>query len=175
MPDLDQLALTAPHDAAVTDQLLRLVRAHAIKVCRRRLAWHPHLVDDAVQETVIATWSVVPRWRPERPFLAVVSRIAVNKCVSALRAQRPSMSLDGLGFEDLAADVPDPAEVAASTDMYSRVQAAMARLSTTDQQVLTLRFLYGMPGADIAHVLGVPHGHVRKRQHSALRKVAARV
>ncbi|MFC6081040.1 RNA polymerase sigma factor [Sphaerisporangium aureirubrum] len=175
MTDLDQLALDPTNPAAV-EQLLRHARAHATTIIRSRLRRHPYLVEDVVQDTVIATWTCLPRWRPDRPFLALVTRIAVNMSVNALRALRPTVPLESVDFGLLADDAPDLADIAAVSDMYARAQVAMqTQLSDVDHRLLRLRFLHALSSVEAAHVLGLTHGAARLRQHRALKKVAAHV
>lgn len=166
----DRLAADAPTSPAAATQLLRVVRAHAEMVCRSRLARSPWLVEDAVQETVIGVWRALPGWEPRRPFLALVSRIATRKVIDLQRRQRDDVSLSDLEMEDVRVWA-SPERSAVAADRAARVCCAVSTLPLAWQQILTLRFVYGLPATEVGPLIGMGYATVRTGQHRAFNKL----
>lgn len=68
-------------------------------------------------------------------------------------------------LDEDAAPLAAPADPATDTDALS---ALLARLPSGQREVLLLRFVDGLPLAEIAQALGVPLGTVKSRLHLAL-------
>jgi len=71
--------------------------------------------------------------------------------------------------ERLAGNVSSPSQLLSRRELRERVQAALARLSHTDRDVLVLRFLELLSLHDAAAVLKVSEAAVNMRQLRALR------
>jgi RNA polymerase sigma-70 factor (ECF subfamily) len=106
------------------------------------------------------------KWR-SAPFSAWLFRIAHNLAMDHFRAHRRWQPEE---------DVPEPpgeeepsAELVA---MQSIGRESMARLidelSPEQQQVLTLKFVFNFPNAEVAAILGKTEGAVKSLQHRAL-------
>ena len=77
---------------------------------------------------------------------------------------------------DAAAEVADssqsPEATAVANDEQIALQAALARLTEEQRQVIELR-LAGLTGREIALAVGISHGAVRTAQHRALLRLRA--
>jgi RNA polymerase sigma-70 factor (ECF subfamily) len=106
------------------------------------------------------------RWR-SAPFSAWLFRIAHNLAMDHFRSRRRWQPEE---------EVPEPrgeeepsAEAAA---MHTIGRESLARLiedlSPEQQQVLTLKFVFNFPNAEVAAILGKTEGAVKSLQHRAL-------
>ncbi|HEY7207594.1 MAG TPA: sigma-70 family RNA polymerase sigma factor [Gaiellaceae bacterium] len=106
------------------------------------------------------------RWR-SAPFSAWLFRIAHNLAMDHFRARRRWQPEE---------EVPEPpgeaepsAELKAMQSIGRRSLLQMIEgLSPEQQQVLTLKFVFNFPNADVATVLGKTEGAVKSLQHRAL-------
>jgi RNA polymerase sigma-70 factor, ECF subfamily len=106
------------------------------------------------------------RWR-SAPFSAWLFRIAHNLAMDHFRARRRWQPEE---------DVPEPpgseepsAELQAMQSIGRQSMLELIeRLSHEQQQVLTLKFVFNFPNADVATILGKTEGAVKSLQHRAL-------
>jgi len=100
--------------------------------------------------------------------LAWLTRVAHNKLIDSYRrsARHPMVALDQVAetlFED---DELAPEQVALRHEEHAHLQVAIKRLSGPQQQLLQLRFGYGLRFAEIAVLLN--------KREAALRKLLSR-
>ena len=90
-----------------------------------------------------------------------------------MRRERPQAS-----FEDALAhpsDAPGPEELASAGDEVRRLRAAVAQLTTLQQEVIVLRYLEGRSTKETAVVIGKPESTIRGIQMRALAALRDRV
>jgi RNA polymerase sigma-70 factor, ECF subfamily len=111
------------------------------------------------------------------PFQAWLFRIAHNLLVDWLRraGRRPTVPLDAVAGV-AAADDPaaDPERWTLERATRQELAEAVARLTPAQQQVLGLRFVAGLPTAEVARVLGRSEASVKALQHAGLRALQRR-
>jgi RNA polymerase sigma-70 factor (ECF subfamily) len=106
------------------------------------------------------------RWR-SAPFSAWLFRIAHNLAMDHFRAGRRWQPEE---------EVPEPpgSEVASAEEqaMHAIGRESMLelieQLSTEQQQVLTLKFVFNFPNAEVGTILGKSEGAIKSLQHRAL-------
>jgi RNA polymerase sigma-70 factor (ECF subfamily) len=112
------------------------------------------------------------RWRGV-PFQAWLFRITRHLLVDNHRrsVRRPAVPLDSIAWEQLPADghVADPQWVLQEQVTRQELAEAMTRLTDAQQQVVALRFVVGLPTAEVARIMGRTEGAVKALQHAALR------
>jgi RNA polymerase sigma-70 factor (ECF subfamily) len=127
-----------------------------------------HDAEDLTTQTFLRMLEAIGRFRWQSvPFSAWLFRIAHNLTIDHFRSRRRVQPED---------EVPEPPgmEVSSAEDqaMAALGQAGMlaliARLSTEQRQVLTLKFLFGFANAEVAGILGKTEGAVKSLQHRAL-------
>jgi RNA polymerase sigma-70 factor (ECF subfamily) len=106
------------------------------------------------------------KWR-SAPFSAWLFRIAHNLAMDHFRARRRWQPEE---------DVPEPpgeeepsAELAAMQSIgRESMLKLIERLSPEQQQVLTLKFVFNLPNAEVAAILDKTEGAIKSLQHRAL-------
>jgi RNA polymerase sigma-70 factor (ECF subfamily) len=168
--------LRAGEDAAY-EELVRGESARLLAVARRILG-NSEEVKDVVQETFLAAFRSLPRFREEANLTTWLSRIAVNQCLMKLRTRKrkPEQSLDDL----LPSFLPDghqvresaPWEVSMDTqvernEVFGLVRRAIDRLPSSYRTVLLLRDIEERSTQEVARMLGVNSNTIKVRLHRA--------
>ena len=130
---------------------------------------------DVTQETFISAFAVLKRYDPDRPFIAWLKRIALNKCRDwARRRTVRSFFTRAVPLED-ALSIADDAALAdtqaADRAELARVSAAITRLPARLREVLLLRAVDGLSQAEAADVLGVTEKAIETRLYRARAKL----
>ncbi len=113
--------------------------------------------EDLLQETFLKLYRSPPA-AEVRSVRAWVFKMARNLALDELRSRRPAEPLDGL---DRPAPAGDP-------ETRLDVEAALARLSETDRQLVTLRLNGGLKFREAAAVLDLPLGTALRRYYAAV-------
>lgn len=116
------------------------------------------LASDAAQDAFLRAASALERFDHRRPFEPWLLRIAVNRAIDLLRAQRRLVSLDEAD-EPAAFDEPAPDE-----DLLESI----GRLDPERRTVIALHYWFDYTTPEIAEVMGVPVGTVASRLSRAL-------
>jgi RNA polymerase sigma-70 factor, ECF subfamily len=127
-----------------------------------------HDAEDLTTQTFMKMLESIKRFRwQSAPFSAWLFRIAHNLAMDHFRATRRWQPEE---------DVPEPpgSEVASAEEqaMHSIGRESMLelidKLSTEQQQVLTLKFVFNFPNVEVATILNKTEGAVKSLQHRAL-------
>lgn len=174
---LVRLALGGDDQAFTT-----LVRRHKDSLYRllRRYTGDPDEAYEAVHEAFIAAWGALNRYDPERPFIAWLRTIAINKARDRGRRMRVRRLLfGGRGLEEAEAlaavdPAPGPEESIMADQVARRLDRAIARLPESLKGPLLLTAFEGLTQPEAAQTLGVSTKTVETRVHRA-RKILAGV
>ena len=127
-----------------------------------------HDAEDLTTQTFLKMLEAIGRFRwRSAPFSAWLFRIAHNLAMDHFRAARRTQPEE---------EVPEPAgseEASAEEEaMHSIGRQSMLelidKLSPEQQQVLTLKFVFNFPNAEVATILGKTEGAIKSLQHRAL-------
>src|SRR2546421_9358701 len=127
-----------------------------------------HDAEDLTTQTFLKMLEAMGRFRwQSAPFSAWLFRIAHTLAMDHFRASRRSQPEE---------DVPEPpgSEEASAEEeaMQSIGRQSMLelieKLSAEQQQVLTLKFVFNFPNAEVATILGKTEGAIKSLQHRAL-------
>ena len=127
-----------------------------------------HDAEDLTTQTFLKMLEAIGRFRwRSAPFSAWLFRIAHNLAMDHFRAARRTQPEE---------EVPEPpgSEEASAEDqaMQSIGRQSMLelieKLSPEQQQVLTLKFVFNFPNAEVATILGKTEGAIKSLQHRAL-------
>jgi len=131
--------------------------------------------EDITEDVFLRAWQNLSKFRPERPILHWLYRIAHNRVVDEHRRKaQQNASLDAMNEagQQIASPQPDPLHTAISHEEIGYLRSALATMSDDEQALLTLRFTENLAFKDIAGILGKSEGACRVLQHRALKKLA---
>ena len=172
--DRDLIARTAEGDRRAFELI---IERHAAAVLRlATAASDPSTAEDAMQQTFLSVYQHAASFRGDASVRTWVLTIARNttyrlrgKTQREEPVEEPPMELGvdaGWGSED-------PEAIAIAAERRGALRRAIAMLSPEDQEVLILRDLEGLRGAEAAEVLGVGERALKSRLHRARLRLAA--
>ncbi|WP_394699616.1 sigma-70 family RNA polymerase sigma factor [uncultured Pseudodesulfovibrio sp.] len=123
---------------------------------------------DVVQESLLIAFSRLDQLRDVGSFSAWLNAIVVSQCHRQLRVRGREISLESLGlYEPIASKSFDPSLSYESTCFRVAANDAILQLAPTLREVCQLYFESGYSVAEIAEVLSLKQGTVRKHLHTA--------
>ncbi len=134
-----------------------------------------HDAEDLTTQTFLKMLESIGKFRWQKaPFSAWLFRIAHNLAMDHFRARRRWQPEE---------DVPEPPgseEPSAEAEAMQSIGRQSMRelietLSPEQQQVLTLKFVFNFPNAEVATILGKTEGAVKSLQHRALASLQKQV
>jgi RNA polymerase sigma-70 factor (ECF subfamily) len=125
--------------------------------------------EDAVQETLVATWRELPSLRDPERFQPWLRRILVRVCYEESRRSRSTASV----LHVLATDRADPGDDILTVADRDELERGFRRLPAEHRAILVLHHYLGMSPGEIAETLGMPGGTARSRLHYAHRAMRA--
>jgi len=127
-----------------------------------------HDAEDLTTQTFLKMLEAIGRFRwQSAPFSAWLFRIAHNLAMDHFRATRRTQ------VEEEVPEPPGSEEASAEEQaMHAIGRQSMLevieKLSAEQQQVLTLKFVFNFPNAEVATILGKTEGAIKSLQHRAL-------
>lgn len=153
----DHVAFAALYDA-YADRLYRYVRFRVRD---------PLDTEDLVQRIFLKVIEALPRYEARgTPFGAWLFRLAHNAVVDHVRGHRPTEQIGALA--ERASDVADPELSAMAALELDEVEAALARLTSDQREVIAYRFFADLAPAEIGRIMGKREGSIRALQFRAL-------
>lgn len=149
--------------------LAQLVAQYHDRVYRfgRRVCRDAFDADDAVQEAFVKL-AHRPDVMADRGALSWLMSVVRNACLRLLRPFSRRISLPAEGApESVVADTPPPDLLLEKFELVRQVQAAIASLPAAYRQVLILRDLEGLSGAETARMLELDPSTMKTRLHRA--------
>ncbi len=129
-----------------------------------------HLAEDAAQEAFITAWRHLDQLTTPEAFPGWFKRIVLTQCNRLTRAKRlPTVLLENI--TDVPARDADPHAAYEGKERQQRVLAAVKALPEHERMVITLFYINDYSQNEIAAFLEAPLTTVKKRLHSARRKL----
>jgi RNA polymerase sigma-70 factor, ECF subfamily len=184
MDDLALLQRIVARDERAIAELYDRHSRLVFSVIRRMLRTESD-AEDVLQETFVRVWSRAETYDHSLGSPATwLTRIARNRAVDRLRAQRARADVDGV-----PPDTKDPAEirtaVAAVSDrpdvrveslaVSTALRGAVARLPETQRVLIEAAYFEGYTHHELAERLGVPLGTVKTRIRAGLTALRAQL
>src|SRR6201987_2394420 len=127
-----------------------------------------HDAEDLTTQTFLKMLEAIGRFRwQSAPFSAWVFRIAHNLAMDHFRARRRWQPEEEVP-EPPGEEEPSAELVAMQTIGRESMTKLIERLSPEQQQVLTLKFVFNLPNAEVAAILDKTEGAIKSLQHRAL-------
>lgn len=159
-----------------------LVERHSRAVFRiaHRMTGSPQDAEDVVQETFLRAYKQLSRFESRANFGTWLHRIAVNCSIDLLRARpRREAGADATDLEQFGtsdnSDAPptSPERLMLSSEVQTRINAAMSALSTMERAAFTLRHFEGQSIEEISRSLGLKTNATKHSIFRAVRKMRA--
>ena len=117
------------------------------------------LAQDLLQETFIAVWNNMEKFRGDAKWSTWIYRIAVNTCLSHLRKKKDVvMDIENTAFSMLPEDVNNKEQE------VQLLYKCIGQLQQTDRLIITL-VLEDKPYEEIAAVTGITEANLRVKIH----------
>lgn len=146
--------------SAAFDRLYERRSAYVYNICLGMLG-NPDDARDAMQETFVQLYRSLPRFRGRSKFSTWLHRIAVNKCIDALRGRPRWEQAESLEW------VRGSAEPEGDKSLEEQVRLALLKLKPVYRAALVLYYFQQMSYAEIAESLNCSVDLVRVRLHRA--------
>ena len=140
------------------------------------------LAEDAAQETFLAAFRALPRFRAESRFSTWLYRIAVNKCRDLLRARasrrETSDAIEGDADDTLSGPAGHsvqhrtPEELLLDRQRAEHISEAIDQLQPIYREAFVLRHVEGLSYEEMTEVLEVDGGTLRMRVYKARQELS---
>lgn len=170
-------------DESAFDHLVQLLKGRAFHIASSMVGSHEDALELS-QETFLKVYRARETYRDGEPFLPWFHRILRNTCFSFLRKHRrlTRHSLDasrdeeeGSSWQIVDEGVPAPSEGAEREELSTLFEAALAKLSARDREILVLRHFQELSYREISDALEIPEGTVMSRLFHARRRLKERL
>lgn len=180
--DYELVAAAKLGDGEAFAELIRRSRSMCLKAARSVLR-DPDDVEDQIQNALINAWQKLGSYRQDSKFSTWLTRIVINQCLMALRAQkrRPSVPLetqsdDGETVQtDVAAGAPDPEQQLGDEQVASLLREEVSRSPAMFREVLHLADYQSRPIDEVAGHLGITVAATKARLHRARKHLRERM
>ncbi|HEX6701927.1 MAG TPA: sigma-70 family RNA polymerase sigma factor [Gaiellaceae bacterium] len=127
-----------------------------------------HDAEDLTTQTFLKMLEAIGRFRwQSAPFSAWLFRIAHNLAMDHFRASRRWQPEEDVPEQPNSEEASAEEEAMQAIGRQSMLEL-IENLSIDQQQVLTLKFVFNFPNAEVATILGKTEGAIKSLQHRAL-------
>jgi RNA polymerase sigma-70 factor (ECF subfamily) len=150
-------------------ELERLVLEHMEDALRlaTRLCGDPHQAEDLVQEALYRAARGWKSFRGESQFRTWLFRIVINAFRDSLRSLHAHVALP----EDLPDRMGNQATISEARELEGRVADSIAALPPRQKEVVILRIVEELPGAEVARILNTNEANVHATLFAARRSL----
>ena len=136
-----------------------------------RLTWRTDVVEETVNDTMVAVWQGAGGFRGGSRVSTWVMGIAYRTALKRLRhvARRPEEELTDRSTPPIATEQPDAAVARAQGS--ARIRVALGKLSPEHRAVVELTFYDDYSYQEIAVIVGCPENTVKTRMFHARRRL----
>jgi RNA polymerase sigma-70 factor (ECF subfamily) len=165
-------AAVARGDERALERLIERWKGRMYALLLRSAGGRAAEADDLFQELWIRVVRAAPEFDPRLRFGTWLYRIAVNLTRDAARRRSASgyaeVTRDG-ALPEGADQAPGPDDHVVAAQEAVELRRAIDALPAGQREVLVLRYLEGLPEAEVAAAAGIPAGTVKSRLHHAVR------
>jgi len=126
--------------------------------------------NDVAQDSFLAAYEGLDRFRRMAKFSTWLATIVLNKCRDRLRSRRETVPIDDV-TEVRSCGAPDPEALANAHERTSALQQALAALAPVDREVIILKHLEELAYEEIAMIVGASVPALKVRAHRAREKL----
>jgi RNA polymerase sigma-70 factor (ECF subfamily) len=172
-------ARAAAGEESAFEELVSRYQARVYRLACRLTSDEGH-AKDVLQETFLAVYRGLPRFRGDSRFSTWLYRVATNAALThrRARARRPTESLEAFlpRFDADGVHAAEPADLGAAGRadelldrklLAEKARAGLDRLPDIYREAFVLRDLEEMTTPEVAELLGIDPAAVRQRVHRA--------
>ena len=116
--------------------------------------------EDLAQETFVAAFKALPRFRAESKFSTWLYRIAANKCKDWLRAKRPGQGVQDVDVDEVlddgvVAEERTPERLLSQQQVAAQLDRAIQRLPPLYREAFVLKHVEGLSYEEMQEIVGV--------------------
>ncbi|QGP90567.1 sigma-70 family RNA polymerase sigma factor (plasmid) [Gordonia sp. 135] len=156
-------------------QLVGAHRTHVWAVCLS-ICTNQHDAEDALQNTLVAAWQNLHKFRGESRFSTWLHRVAANNALMVVRKRKANTTITDFSDPDQPVQLVDDDGGGQSFDdtiaLRDAVRQALAQLSEDQREAVVLREFGDLTYADIAAHQGVGVQTVKSRLNRARTQLA---
>lgn len=155
-------------------QLVGAHRTHVWAVCLN-ICTNQHDAEDALQNTLVAAWQNLHKFRGESRFSTWLHRVAANNALMVVRKRKANTTITDFSDPDQPVQLVDDDGGQPFDDtiaLRDAVRQALAQLSEDQREAVVLREFGDLTYADIAAHQGVGVQTVRSRLNRARTQLA---
>ena len=169
-----QKAMTgkAPPTPTLADNIDHLFAKHQDRIYHLclKMTGNPEMARELTQDTLLTAYRKLPEFQGNSRFGTWIYGIARNLCLNAIRKRGELLAEDGvLEAEDPTLDVLGELRRSERTELLR--QAAMAVLNEQEQEAVHLRYVEGLPQAQITEILNLSGSGARGLLQRCRRKL----
>ena len=165
MNERELIARLQQRDEAAFEELIRQYEKKVYTLCFR-MCGSSEDAEEAAQDTFLALWRGIDRFRQESSLSTWIYRLASNACIDTLR-RRKKQNAVSLDDEELFIDAvdpsPQPQETAERREVQRLLQKGLLSLPEEYRKVLILREIEGLSYTEIAESASLELGTVKSR------------
>jgi RNA polymerase sigma-70 factor (ECF subfamily) len=143
------------------EQFTALYKAYAAGIKKLCLGYTGDavLAQDLLQETFIAVWNNMQKFRVDSKWSTWIYRIAVNTCLTQLRKKKETIvDIENSHFAML------PDDISTKEQEVQLLYKCISKLAETDRLVITM-VLEDTPYEEIANITGITENNLRVKIH----------
>ena len=166
MNEKELIARLQARDETAFEELIRLYEKKVYALCVR-MCGNAEDAEEAAQDTFLALWRGIDRFRQESALSTWIYRLASNACIDLMRRRRKSegsVSLDDEAlFLDAADPAPQPPQALEQREAQRLLQEGLMSLPAEYRSILLLREVEGLSYSEISETLELELGTVKSR------------
>lgn len=166
MNERELIARLQKRDEAAFEELIRQYEKKVYTLCFR-MCGNSEDAEEAAQDTFLALWRGIDRFRQESSLSTWIYRLATNACIDTLRRRKKQSGSVSLDDEELFVDAvdtsPQPQETVEHRETQKLLQEGLSALPEEYRKVLILREIEGLSYTEIAESASIELGTVKSR------------
>ena len=166
MNERELIARLQKRDEAAFEELIRQYEKKVYTLCFR-MCGNSEDAEEAAQDSFLALWRGIDRFRQESSLSTWIYRLASNACIDLLRRRKKQGSSLSLDDEELFLDAVDPAphpqDAVEHREAQKLLQEGLSALPEEYRKVLILREIEGLSYTEIAESASLELGTVKSR------------
>ncbi|MFN0202598.1 MAG: RNA polymerase sigma factor [Bacteroidia bacterium] len=139
----------------------------------RRMVQSHEDTDDILQNTFIAAWRYIEKFRGDSSLKTWLYRIATNEAISFLNTQKKQAKQDLEVVENAALHSTSGHNQIDEATILRKLQAAISMLPEKQRLVFNMRYYDELSFKEISEILDISEGGLKANYHHAAKKIEA--